>query len=76
MDLRGVKENVLSLFVNGLTEESCFLQCQEKNELAMCRMLCMKKKYTALYLGELDTAANAYDICLKFTLAWVPPVVA
>lgn len=72
MDLRGVKENVLSLFVNGLTEESCFLQCQEKNELAMCRMLCMKKKYTALYLGELDTAANAYDICQKFTLAMGP----
>jgi len=63
LDLMGVTENAFLPFSNtGMTEDSFFAECRENNEISMCRMICLKKKYVAFLTGELDTAAEMYDI--------------
>ncbi len=58
----GVTENALLHLANKMTEDSCFARCRENNEISVCRLICSKKKYLAFFTGDLDTAAEFYDL--------------
>jgi hypothetical protein len=61
-DFMGIEENAFSLNFPGMTEESCFASARENNESSICRYICCKRKYTAFWTGDLDMAAQMYEL--------------
>jgi len=62
LDLMGIEQNAFLLYSNRMTEDSCYANSYENNQLSMCRGNCVKKKFVAFYTGDLDTAAKMYDL--------------
>lgn len=66
LDLMGIEQKAFHPFSNGMTEETCFERCSSNNEVSTCRLICCKKKYVAFFKGDLDVAANMYELALSF----------
>ena len=66
LDLMGVNQNAFASYSNGMTENSCFATCRDNNEISMCRFICLRKKYLAFFRGDLDAAAEVYELSLNY----------
>jgi len=66
-DLMGIKQNAFAPCVYDMTEESCLAGVRQNNEISICRLICLKRKYVSFFAGDLDTAAEMYDQCEKYT---------
>ncbi len=66
LDLMGIKQNAFSLYHPGMSEESCFADAYQNNHIAICRLICVKRKYVAFWMGDMDTAAKMYELHKKY----------
>lgn len=64
----GIDNNSFSPYSNGTTEDSCFMRCRTNHEISVCRLICCKKKYSAFFTGDLDSAAKMYELSQDFPL--------
>eukprot|EP00804_Cyclotella_cryptica_P027830 CCRYP_009244-RA/>CCRYP_009244-RA protein AED:0.13 eAED:0.13 QI:0/0.87/0.66/1/0.25/0.22/9/246/899 len=67
-DFMGVEENAYSLYFSGMTEESCFDASCRNNHSAICRYICQKRKHVAFWTGDMDVAAQMYELSKRFPL--------
>eukprot|EP00804_Cyclotella_cryptica_P017947 CCRYP_001294-RA/>CCRYP_001294-RA protein AED:0.11 eAED:0.11 QI:0/1/0.75/1/0.57/0.5/8/387/881 len=67
-DLMGVEKNAFSIYFAGMTEESCFLSSRQNNQPAICRYFCQKRKFVAFWTGDMDAAAEMYEVSREFPL--------
>jgi len=68
LDLRGIEENAFLSLSNTMTEDSCFVITRQNKEKSMCRLMCCKKKYVAFFTGDLNMAAEMYELCRQFPI--------
>jgi len=68
LDLMGIEQNAFSHYPNGMTEDSCFRHCLSNNVISICRFICLKKKYVAFLTGDLDAAANMFNLSKNYPL--------
>ena len=68
LDLTGSCESSYSLFYDGetKTEDSFLLDAIQKHESLYCLTLYVKQKYAAVMMNQMDTAAELYDLVLKY----------
>ena len=66
LDLMGIKENAFLAYSKDMTEESFFTQMQNNNLVSYCRQICIKRKYVAFFTGEMNTAAEMFDLCQNY----------
>ena len=64
----GIEKNSFLPYSNGMTEESCFTHGRNNNEISICRLICCKKKYVAFFTGDLNMAAEMYELCRQFPI--------
>jgi len=62
------KESAFSPYSNTMTEESCFVISRNNNETSFCRLICYKKKFVALFTGDLDAAAKMCELCQEYPI--------
>ncbi|KAL7521042.1 hypothetical protein ACHAWX_005737, partial [Stephanocyclus meneghinianus] len=68
LDFMGVEENAYSHYCPGMTEESCFVTSCQYNQTYISRYICHKRKYVAFWTGQMDIAAEMYDLTKQFPL--------
>ena len=76
LDLMGIEKNAFSPYISGVTEESCFARAHDNNEIAVCRLIYMKKKYVAFFTGDLDGAAKFYELSQEYSMSSVGKLIS
>jgi len=66
LDLMGFNHNAFSLYHPGMSEETCFADAHQHNHIAICRLICVKRKYVAFWMGSMDTAAKMCKLHKKY----------
>jgi len=69
LDLMGIEQNAFTPYNNGVTEETCFASARQSNDIAVCRLICMRRKYLAFFKGDLDTAEAVYELSQEYSIS-------
>ena len=67
LKLMGSNEKSYSLFFD-TTEERMFTEGREQNMNSLCRFILFKRKYVAFFLGQMNAAADFFEMGLKFPI--------
>eukprot|EP00804_Cyclotella_cryptica_P016554 CCRYP_004743-RA/>CCRYP_004743-RA protein AED:0.15 eAED:0.15 QI:0/1/0.75/1/0.28/0.37/8/0/861 len=67
-DFMGIDENAYSIYFAGTTEESCFVSSCQSNLSPICRYISQKRKYVSFWAGDMDVAAETYEVSKRFPL--------
>jgi tetratricopeptide (TPR) repeat protein len=67
LKLMGAPEKSYSLFFD-TTEERMFIEAREQNTISLCRFILFKRKYVAFFLGQMNAAADFFEMGLNFPI--------
>lgn len=67
LKLMGSSEKSYTLFYD-TTEERLFTDCRERSHYSVCRFILFRRKYVAFFLGQMNAAADFFELGLSFPI--------